>query len=293
MPGTDESAARKLAELRDKIDAIDAEMHRLLIARGSVIDTLIKVKGTSRPGAAFRPGREAEMMRRLVARHEGALPLATVEHIWREIITTFTRMQAGFDVGVDLSVEPERMRDLARFTFGFSVKLLAFADPAAVVAHVARGNDLGLIARDQPKEAGAWWRGLTGAASPRIMALLPFIKAAGGPADLPAFVVSPQLSDPSPADLEIHAVRVSGRWREVAGGMRLAGAEEGDATEVLLAVPGPSGEQAVAERAKAAGMLVESVQAVGGAARGIAVDGTASMLYQRLDLKGAADEPRA
>ena len=37
-------------------------------------------------------------MRRLVMRHEGNLPLVTVEHIWREIITTFTAMQAPFGV---------------------------------------------------------------------------------------------------------------------------------------------------------------------------------------------------
>ena len=140
MSDTGESDARTLAELRDKIDAIDAEMHRLLIARGEVIDSLIRTKGTSRPGNAFRPGREADMMRRLVARHEGALPLATVEHIWREIITTFTRMQAPFDVAMDVSVEPERMRDLARFYFGFSVELVPIA---------RRGGDGRACRRDQ------------------------------------------------------------------------------------------------------------------------------------------------
>ena len=123
MPETGERHALALASLRDKIDAIDAEMHRLLMERGTVIDALIKAKGTERPGAAFRPGREADMMRRLAARHEGALPLATVEHIWREIITTFTRMQAPFDVAIDGSADAARMRDLARFYFGFSVKL--------------------------------------------------------------------------------------------------------------------------------------------------------------------------
>ena len=63
----------KLAAIRATIDRLDAEMHARLIERGSAIGALIRVKGTSRPGAAFRPGREADMMRRLVARHEGAL----------------------------------------------------------------------------------------------------------------------------------------------------------------------------------------------------------------------------
>ena len=170
MAGTGENDARMLADLRAKIDAIDAEMHRLLVERGTVIDALIRTKGTSQAGAAFRPGREADMMRRLVARHEGALPLATVEHIWREIITTFTRMQAPFDVAIDVSTEPERMRDLARFYFGFSVKLIDLPDAAAVVARVADTGDLGLVARGET--AGAWWRGLARPKGPKIMALL-------------------------------------------------------------------------------------------------------------------------
>src|SRR5690606_18360861 len=83
-----------LAKLRDRIDALDAEMHRLLIQRSQIIDALISVKRTGEAGAAFRPGREAAMMHALVARHEGHLPLVAVEHVWREIISTFTYLQA-------------------------------------------------------------------------------------------------------------------------------------------------------------------------------------------------------
>ncbi len=217
---TGEVETRSLAELRDEIDAIDAEMHRLLLARASVIDSLIKTKGTGRPGAAFRPGREADMMRRFVARHSGTLPLTTVEHIWREIISTFTHMQAPFGVAIDLSIEPDRMRDLARFYFGFSVDLIPLKGPAAVIDRVAEANDLGLIVRDQPASAGAWWRKLVGDASPRIMAILPHIGATKRPADLPAFVISPPLADPTAPDIRIYAMRHRRRRRPPAPGRR-------------------------------------------------------------------------
>jgi chorismate mutase/prephenate dehydratase len=275
MSESGEGDARTLAELRDRIDAIDAEMHRLLIARGAVIDTLIRVKGTSRPGAAFRPAREAEMMRRLVGRHHGTLPLTTVEHIWREIITTFTRMQAPFDIAMDVSVEPERMRDLARFYFGFSVNLVSVPNPAAAIARVAKANDLGLVARDQPASAGAWWRGLTGPSSPRIMAFLPHIGAEGRPADLPAFVISPRLSDPTPPEIRICAAKANSALAGLPEAQVLARAED----EVLVALP--------ASREIPAGYGDEDIVEVGGTARGIAVDGAPSMLYQSLDRKGA------
>src|SRR5215213_11723491 len=92
-----------LAELRREIDRIDESMHRLLMERGDIIDRLIAVKGTPESGSAFRPAREAEMMRRLVERHRGLLPLDTAESIWRVIIATFTYVQAPFAVHADLS----------------------------------------------------------------------------------------------------------------------------------------------------------------------------------------------
>lgn len=275
MADTGEGDPRALRELRNRIDAIDAEMHRLLIERGTVIDSLIRTKGTGRPGAAFRPGREAEMMRRLVSRHAGALPLATVEHIWREIITTFTRMQAAFDVVVDLSVEPEKMRDLARFVFGFSVKLTAVHDPAAVVARVSGANDLGLIAR---AAKGAWWRKMAGPDAPRIMAYLPFIRAEARPADLPAFVISPPLSDPTTPDIGAFAVTADDPFQAVLGVEVLA--SEGN--DILLAAPGTLSEDELPRYLKDHGVKVKSVASVGGFARGVALGGLWSVLYARV-----------
>ena len=43
------------------------------------------------------------MMRGLVARHQGLLPLDTVESIWRIIISTFTYVQSPYSVHADIS----------------------------------------------------------------------------------------------------------------------------------------------------------------------------------------------
>src|SRR5256885_16844639 len=90
------SKTPSLADLRQDIDRIDEAMHGLLMERGEIIDRLIAVKETQESGSAFRPAREADMMRRLVERHKGILPLDTAESIWRVIIATFTYGQAPF-----------------------------------------------------------------------------------------------------------------------------------------------------------------------------------------------------
>src|SRR5664279_1157462 len=89
------AALESLAELREEIDRIDGEMHRLLMDRGEIIDRLIAVKARQGGGSAFRPGREADMMRVIAERHHGRLPLETVESIWRVIIATFTYVQSN------------------------------------------------------------------------------------------------------------------------------------------------------------------------------------------------------
>src|ERR1700746_1226234 len=130
-------APPSLDVLRKEIDAIDAQMHSLLMQRGDIIDRLIQVKNTQESGSAFRPAREADMMRRLVQRHRGILPLDSAESIWRVIIATFTHVQAPFSVHADLSAGDAPMRDSARFHFGFTVPFVAHVGAASVVEAVS------------------------------------------------------------------------------------------------------------------------------------------------------------
>src|ERR1044071_1636961 len=125
---------KSLDDLRQEIDRIDDAMHRLLIERGSIIDALVKVKRTGETGSAFRPGREADMMRSLVARHSGRLPFSAVEHIWRTIISGFTHVQAPYAVHVDGSGDQAGLSDLGRFQMSFDVPLVVQDSAEAVVA---------------------------------------------------------------------------------------------------------------------------------------------------------------
>src|SRR5436309_15525531 len=167
-------APPSLQELRKEIDSIDEQVHRLLMARGDIIDRLIQVKQTQESGSAFRPAREAQMMRRLVERHKGILPLDTAEGIWRVIIATFTYVQAPFSVHADLSAGDAMMRDSARFHFGFTVPFVPHVGAASVVAAVSGSKgDLGLVPAFEIAGAGAWWNALEFDAAPKIIARLP------------------------------------------------------------------------------------------------------------------------
>src|SRR5499433_3065378 len=200
-----------LAELRKDIDAIDEGVHRLLMQRGDIIDRLIQVKQTQEVGSAFRPAREAEMMRRLVQRHHGSLPLDTVESIWRVIISTFTFVQAPFSVHADLSAGDALMRDSARFHFGFTVPFVPHMGAAGVVAAVSTSKgDLGLVPAFDIASAGAWWSALEFDAAPKIIARLPFVERPDHPAALPVFVICRVAPDAMATEAAVWSVRVSG-----------------------------------------------------------------------------------
>lgn len=198
----DKPAPDPLRAIRNRIDAIDEAMHRLLIDRSGVIAELIDAKGTSMPGAAFRPDREADMMRRLVMRHRGKLPLTTVEHIWREIITTFTAMQAPFGVVTGPAEDVLAMRDLVRFYFGFSVLVTnARSNEEAIAKVAASGNDIAVV---DGYASGRWWGALTNVDAPRIFAKLPFIEIPSHPFHVSfAYVIGPRLSEGIAPDIQV------------------------------------------------------------------------------------------
>jgi len=206
-----EPKAPSLADLRKDIDRIDGAMHRLLIERSDIIGTLISVKKSSETGSAFRPAREAEMMRRLVGRHKGLLPLDTVESIWRVIIATFTYVQAPFSVHADLSAGDALMRDSARFHFGFTVPFVPHMGAAGVVQAVSESKgDLGLVPAGPVAGAGAWWSALEFDSAPKIIARLPFVERADHPAALPVFVLSRVAADAMATEATVWSVRVAG-----------------------------------------------------------------------------------
>ena len=240
-----EPAAQTLAKLRVEIDRIDAAMHALLIERGRIIDELMAVKARQGGGSAFRPAREAAMMRALAERHEGLLPLDTVEGIWRIIISTFTYLQANYSVHVDLSRGEAPMRDSARFHFGFTVPCVPHQGAAGVIAAVAGSSgDLGMFAIDGGAGAGAWWMRLAPADAPKIIARLPFVERPDHPAGMPVFVIANPLGDGAARDCVIEAVSLD-RWRggypealATFDGQIIGNAADGVGLSLLIARPG-------------------------------------------------------
>ncbi len=267
---TDPPRRESLAELREEIDRIDVELHRLLMERGEIIDRLIAAKARQGGGSAFRPGREADMMRGLVSRHKGILPLDTVESIWRIIISTFTYVQSGYCVHGDRSGGDAQMRDCCRFHFGFTVPFEPQDSAAAVIEAVAHSTgDLGLVPVEAGPSAGPWWHGLVGQAAPKIIARLPFVERPDHPAGLPLFVVAQPLSETSVRDVVLYAVSLA-HWPDLlpsdldAAETEILGlATDGIGVDLLVAIPGQRGCEAFLRALAATGSAQVRIDEIG------------------------------
>ncbi|MFN3883509.1 MAG: prephenate dehydratase [Rhodocyclaceae bacterium] len=77
------SEAEVLGKLRERIDAIDGEMLRLLAERARLAQKVGEIKH----GNLYRPEREAQVLRRIAELNPGPLPEAAVRTIFREIMS--------------------------------------------------------------------------------------------------------------------------------------------------------------------------------------------------------------
>ena len=192
-----------LAALRGELDRIDDAMHDLLMQRAAVVEHVARA---GKP-AAFRPGREASIIRRLLSRHQGALPAVSLVRIWRELLAGTTSMQGGFTLAVS-DLEPGgTISQLAREHFGALTPLHAHASAEQAMADVAHGG-ASVAVLPFPSDHQQWWVSLMHHA-PRlhVIGLLPFWKPRHqGASNTRALVVASTPPDASGDDASLLAL---------------------------------------------------------------------------------------
>ena len=140
-PAVAQAAAKvdfSLSELRRQIDEIDTAIHELLMQRTEVTQRIGAAKGAK--SVYMRPGREAVVLRRLIARHRGDLPRALIVRIWREIFAAVTALQGPFAVAVYAPEGSFGYRNLARDHFGWRTPITAYRSAAQVLEEVSDGR---------------------------------------------------------------------------------------------------------------------------------------------------------
>jgi chorismate mutase len=133
------SAPSDLEGLRRRLDEIDDGLQRLLIERADVVSLVAAHKRGLGTLAPFQPAREAEILRRLAARHRGLFPLATLVRMWREMLAATLRIQTRFAVAVFAPPEQQGFWDLARDHYGSHTPMTPYQSASQVIRAVSDG----------------------------------------------------------------------------------------------------------------------------------------------------------
>jgi chorismate mutase len=209
--------ATSLDALRREIDAIDEVLHDQVMRRAALMQAVARSKdiAAAGSGAVLRPGREATVLRRLIRRHAGNLPVAVVVRIWRELMSSAAALQTPLRVAVCAPTHSVAHFDLARSHFGSSTPMTLHRSASVVLRAISESpGTVGLLPLPQEGESDPWWPALmveeqTGE-TPRVVWWLPFFEAPGGRFEnLAALAVAVAQPEETEADCTLLAVETA------------------------------------------------------------------------------------
>lgn len=272
-----------LDDLRGEIDRLDDQLIALLLRRAEIAREVAPLKaGIGAP--MLRPGREAAVLRRLVAKAgDGFDPLAVVR-IWREIMSAALRLQGNFSVAVSAPDKGPTCWGLARGQYGINTPMTGVPGPAQAIAEVAAGKaDVAIVPFPAVEDRNPWWVRLLADGAPQVVARLPVasgLAPKGGAAD--GLAIAAMAAEPSGDDRSLIAIETTqslsraalSRAVESAGlALRFCGGEGGGGLHSLVEVDGfiVPGDAVLARLKTALGDAARDVKAIGAYAVPLAI----------------------
>ena len=230
-PASADLPTRRLAALRAELDRIDDALHDGLMRRAEVVAQVgaLGAKGK----VPLRPGREASIIRRLLARNHGALDRSLLVRVWREVLAGSTAQQQAMTVAIG----GPSLAAPARAHFGAMTTIEIARNPAAALDALGRGAAT-VAVLPWPGDDDRWWTTLLDGAPPpaHVVARLPFWRC--GRASPPCAVLTTAFPDPSGDDRSLIAAPGSGNAAAFASSGFAVGALAVGAGAALVDVAG-------------------------------------------------------
>lgn len=170
--------SNSIDEIRRQIESLDDKIHDLLMKR---VEVMARMNDLTRKAGeeTMQPERDTGFIRRLLARHSGALPRQSVARIWRELCAAALLTQTARKVAVTVPDGANGLIawDLAKDYFGSALPMQKVANPLAALSMV-KEKDVAYAVMPWPEneQPQAWWRFLleeVGERPMRIVARLP------------------------------------------------------------------------------------------------------------------------
>ena len=167
-----------LEAVRQRIDALDSELLRLVDERAALARVVAEAKRAAGDGDRFglRPAREAAILRRLIGSARHAASPSLIVRIWRELIGDSLASQGPFNITVWGGKDPGRAVELARHRFGAAPPLVQVGRPEDALKPARAQGGVAVCALTADS---AWWGRLLAEPKLKVFASLPCLAAWG------------------------------------------------------------------------------------------------------------------
>jgi chorismate mutase/prephenate dehydratase len=128
----------RLRQLRDRIDALDVKIQQLINERAGCAEQIAAIKQAAGDGNFYRPEREVDVLRRVIARNKGPLSGEEMARLFREIMSACLALEEPMQIAF-LGPEGTFTQAAALKHFGHSVATLPLAGIADVFREVESG----------------------------------------------------------------------------------------------------------------------------------------------------------
>lgn len=129
----------KLAKLRSRIDGIDTQLLELISKRAQLAQEIAQVKGgDANSQNYYRPEREAQVLRKIIARNPGPLADEEIARLFREVMSACLALEEMLNIAY-LGPEGTFTQAAALKHFGHSVSTMALGSIDQVFREVEGG----------------------------------------------------------------------------------------------------------------------------------------------------------
>ncbi len=203
-----------LEKLRSSIDEIDEDIHDLLLRRTDLVTQIGELKRTNNKGVlSLRPSREAAMIRRLIERHTGPFPVATLVQIWRELLAGQVLVQSRCRIAMFEPQKGPTNQNIVRDHFGGSARISELTSSDQVVKAISQDEaEIGVVPVPSLTGGDHWWVDVANESKRQIhvVAKLPFLRQQDGSAGTgEALLIAKILPEPSGDDITLLALTLS------------------------------------------------------------------------------------
>jgi chorismate mutase/prephenate dehydratase len=129
----------RLRELRAKIDALDEKIQSLIVKRAQCAQAVAEVKRENGDKQFYRPEREADVLRRVLARNSGPLPNEAIARVFREIMSACLALESPLKIAF-LGPAGTFTQEAALKHFGSGVETVPLAAIDEVFRDVQSGS---------------------------------------------------------------------------------------------------------------------------------------------------------